>query len=342
MIDKIDIDNASSEELRKSLRLAYEKLDKLESELKILKKKFDVEEEEENVSTKEPVSSAKVVYSSPIESKTSVQSKPTVKMVQTKISNEELKQYAIKTAEKHSKGGFLGKGKVIEKPIGWEKFLFPYFDVEIEITIRDVEKRGWFKKEEVTKTIRGRTGLDGLTGAVIDVSPGGISYKYAFLKDLDAEEVRLLYWIGSGTFTTADLRGLGQSDAKSRRIADGLASKGILRRQATRPIQYTTKYPYPYNPENFVSLMEQYNVVESTSDDRIISPRFSENVIPSYLDKYWNKCNFLSSKVVHYPYYGIVYERENHTRSEIIDAVTGLRQEYLEKNVTVEVTKKIS
>ena len=104
MIDKIDIDNASSEELRKSLRLAYEKLDKLESELKILKKKFDVEEEEENVSIRESVSSVKVVYSSPIESKTSVQSKPTVKMVQTKISNEELKQYAIKTAEKHSKG----------------------------------------------------------------------------------------------------------------------------------------------------------------------------------------------------------------------------------------------
>lgn len=269
------------------------------------------------------------------------QSEP-IPQVPAKITEQELKEYATTTAEKNSKGGFLGKGKVIEKFLGWEKFLYPYFDVEVEITVRDVEKRGWFKKEEVTKTIRGRTGIDAVTGALINVGPGGISYQYAFLKDLGADEVRLLYWVGSGTFTTADLRGLGQSDAKSRRIADGLATKGILRRQATRPIQYTTKYPYPYNPEKFLSLMEQYSVAENTTDDRIHPPRLSENTISSYLDKYWNKCNYVSSKIVYYPYYGMVYERENNIRSEIMDAVSGSRQEYLEKYVTIDVKQNVS
>lgn len=264
----------------------------------------------------------------------------TVKSVPSKITEEELIMYAKDISEKNSKGGFLGKGKIEEKTVGWEKFFYPYYDVEIEVTVKDTEKRGWFKKEQVTKTIRGRIGLDGQTGAIADVNPQGISYKYAFLKDLDADEVRLLYWVGSGTFTTANLRGLGQSDAKSRRIADGLASKGILRRQSTRPIQYTTKYLYPYNPDTFVSLMEQYHATESAVNDRIISPRFSENVIPSYLDKYWNKCNHISSNIVYYPYYGVIYSREDHTRFEIIDAVTGLRQEYLEKFVSVAPTKK--
>ena len=263
-----------------------------------------------------------------------------VKSIPFKITEEELIRYASNTSEKNSKGGFLGKGKIEEKPVGWEKFYYPYYDVEIEVTVKDTEKRGWFKKEQVTKTIRGRIGLDGQTGAIADVNPQGMSYQYAFLKDLDADEVKLLYWVGSGTFTTADLRGIGQSDAKSRRIADGLASKGILRRQSTRPIQYTTKYPYPYNPDKFVSLMEQYNATESTVDDRVILPHFSENVITSYFDKYWDKCNYTSSDIVYYPYYGVMYSREDHTRFEVIDAVTGLRQEYLEKFVSVTPTKK--
>ena len=269
------------------------------------------------------------------------QSEP-VTQVQSKITEQELIEYAKKSAEKNSKGGFLGKGKIVEIPIGWQKFLYPYFDVEVKVTRIEKEKRGWFKKEEITKTIKGRMGLDGLTGAIIDVNEKGISYKYAFLIDLNAEEVRLLYWVGSGTFTTAVLRGLGQSDAKSRRIADGLATKGILSRKATRPIEYTTKYPYPYNPEEFVSLMEQHNIMESKSDEKIISPRISHNAIGSYLDKYWNKCDFLSSNIVYYPYYSISYERENHTRSEVIDAITGSRQEHLENFVSMEPINKIS
>lgn len=341
MMDKIDVDNALADELRESLKFAYEKIEKLESELNKLKKKFNVKEEK-TVAIKEPMVFAEVVYSIQNQSKSSTQSKPTIKIIQTKISPEQLQQHAIQTAEKNSKGGFLGKGKVIETFVGWEKFLYPYFDVEVEVTVREVEKRGWLKKEEVTKTIKGRVGVDGFTGSVIDVNPGGILYHYAFLKDLDAEEVRLLYWVGSGSFTTADLRGLGQSDTKSRRVADGLATKGILKRQATRPVTYTTKFPYPYNPEKFVSLMEQYHVAESTAEDRMIPPRYSENAISSYLDKYWNKCNFLSSEIIYYPYYGVVYERENHTRSEIIDAVTGLRQEFLEKYVAVEAKQKDS
>ena len=43
---------------------------------------------------------------------------------------------------------------------------------------------------------------------------------------------------------------------------------------------------------------------------------------------------------MYYPYYGVTYSKEDYTRFEIIDTVTGLKQEYLEKFVSVAPTKK--
>lgn len=340
--EKIEINTASDKELRDALKKSYDKINQLESELLELKRKFNVKDESEKSSKpKESISTAKIVYSSPIQSTSPSQLQPTIKIIQAKISPDELIQYASTTAEKNSKGGLFGRGKVIEKPVGWEMFYYPYFDVEIEATVRETEKRGWFKKEQVTKTVKSRTGVDGTTGAIIDVSPDGISYKCAFLKGLDMDEVNFLYWVGSGTFTIKDLRGLGHSDPKSRRIADGLASRGILKRQNTRPVQYQSKYPYPYDPVKFISLTEQYHPVEKSITEKKIEPKFHASVISSHLERYWDRCNVLSSQVVYYPYYGVIYERENHTRTEVIDAVTGLRQEYVERYVNVEVKNKI-
>jgi len=340
--DKKDISSIPDEELRESLKSAFERIDQLQSELIELKIKFGVKDKQEKkVESQTPVVSARIIYDTPIPSSESPKSIPATKIIQNKISTDDLTRYAITMAEKNSKGGLFGKGRVIEKPIGWEIFYYSYFDLEIEATIKETEKRGWFKKEQVTKTIKSRTGIDGQTGAIIDVEPNGISYKYAFLKSLDMDEVNFLYYVGSSTFTIKDLRGLGHSDAKVRRIADGLSSRGILKRQNTRPAQYKSQYPYPYDPVKFVSLTEQYNFIEKSITERKIEPKFNEHSVSSHLERYWNRCNVIKSQIIYYPYYGVVYERDNYTRSEVIDAVTGLRQEYLERYVNVEIKNKM-
>lgn len=277
---------------------------------------------------------------SPIGSAPPVTPKPTtptcIKMVQSRLGEEILIKYAKETAAKNSKGGFMGKGKVEEKAVAWQKFWYPYHDVKMSITVRETEKRGWLKKEEVTKTLESRTSVDGMSGAIVNVNDSFISYTYAFLKNLSMDEVNLLYYVSNiSSFTIQDLRGLSQTEAKSRKIADGLASKGILNRRATRPAQYSPRYEYPKNPALFVSLMEKYPVIESSTTDRVLEPKISAYSLSSDLNRYWNKCDILSSELVYYPYFGIVFERDDNSRVEIIDGVTGTKQDYLERVVDI-------
>jgi len=290
---------------------------------------------------KEEKSDLKSAISNSPKPKTKI-SPHTVKMIKPTFSENQVIVYAKQTAEKNSKGGFLGRGKVEEKAIGWQLILYPYYDVEINATIYVTEKRGWFKKEKVTKTIPSRTSIDGLTGAIVDVNEDGISYDYAFLNDLDNDEIRFLYYVSSvRNFTIKDLRGLGYSDTKSRRLADGLWSNGILNKKSGRPAVYSAKYPYPSNPANFISLMEKYQVTEVTTEAKKIEPRISEYNVYSYASKYWNRCSTSTSNLVFYPFYGIIYERENHIRTEVIDGITGIRQPKIERLVTIESEKKI-
>jgi len=335
--EKINIKTALEEELRNELKSAYKKIEQLESEISELKKRFNLKEESKE--SKPPTGAVKIVSGKPIQSFS--KSQPSIQIIQAKIFPDDVKKYAAAIAEKNSKGGLFGKGKVIERPEGWELFYYPYFDVEIEATVKETEKRGWFKKEQVTKNVKSRTGVDGLTGTIIDVGSNGISYKYAFLRNLDMDEVIFLSWIGSSKVTIKDLRGLGHSDSKSRRIADGLASQGIITRQNTRPAQYQSRYPYPYDPAKFISLIERFHPVKSSITERKIVPKLQERDMPSLLERYWNRCRVISSQIVYFPYYGVVFDRDSHSRFEIIDAITGSRQEYVEKFVNVEVKEKI-
>lgn len=97
------------------------------------------------------------------------------KTMRSLISVDDIIIYARKTAEKLSKGGFLGHGKIFEEAYAWEKILYPYYDLETEETINVVEKHGWFKKEKVTKILKSRISIDGTIGAIVDVTDKGIS-----------------------------------------------------------------------------------------------------------------------------------------------------------------------
>lgn len=147
----------------------------------------------------------------------------TMKMVEPKISADNLRKYVLEGIEKRSKGGFMGKGKIIERLVGIDKFLYPYYDIEIEATIKTVEKTGLFSKDTVTKTVKSRTSIDARTGALVNLSGEGISYEYSFLSRLDEDEIDVLYLVSHWrSFGIESVYQLGLSEGKTRKLVKGL------------------------------------------------------------------------------------------------------------------------
>lgn len=260
-----------------------------------------------------------------------------IKVIPAKLSLEEVKRNATESAEKRSKGGWLSVGKVEEKVVSVEKFLYPYYDVDIEAKIRVVEKTGWFSEDNITKTVSSKTSVDGNTGAIIDVTSNGISYIYSFLSNLSEDEIRLLYYVSRvKDFDKRSLSAIGWSTGKISNIVNSLAGKGRIEQTQTRPVVYKSVNPYPSDPSIFVSLLEWHQILETNTDDKKINNKFTPGSIATAFDKYWIGCRIKSIDLVYYPFYGIIYERkDNSKRNEIIDGVTGFRQEYLEKIVSL-------
>ncbi|MGI0082389.1 MAG: hypothetical protein ACREAG_03680 [Nitrosopumilaceae archaeon] len=230
----------------------------------------------------------------------------------------------------------MGKGKIEEKVIGVTKFLYPYYDVDMEAKIRVIEKTGWFSKEEIVKNVNSRTSVDGNTGAIVDVTSNGISYVYSYLTNLTAEEIYLLYYVsGVKAFEKRNLSAIGWSDGKINKTVNSLTGKGLLVQTSTRPAIYKPVNQYPYNPSVFTSLIEKFKVTDTISNDKKMENNFPAGSIATFFNAYWSGCDIKSIDLVYYPYYAIIYERKDETkRTEIIDGITGQRQEYLERIMT--------
>jgi len=259
------------------------------------------------------------------------------------ISPEDVIKYANKSAALRTKSGFFKKGKREETPLAWEKFLYPYYDVKMEITLKEIEKLG-SKYRSMTKVIKSRACIDGKTGAIVDGTKDGISYRYSFLKDLSADETAFLYYIHQiDDVLLHELSGLGFSVEKLMTISDKLASKGYLKKSGTKKPRYKiSKGVELPNPTKLNCIMEDHVATESSSTDRVIRPDITAASLPIQLAKYWNHCNIPSSTLVYYPYYGITYDRKDYYRIEVIDGLTGQRQESLEHIVSVRPQNKIT
>jgi hypothetical protein len=261
------------------------------------------------------------------------ESKPTAKkMVTALVSSEQITQYANETIEKRSKGGFMGKGKIIENVVGVKKFLYPYYDVDMDAKIRKEEKTGWRSTEESIQTISSRTGVDAVTGALIHLDTKGVDYFFSYLSKLDEEEIRLLRYVAKiKLFEKRNLSALGWSAGKIGKIVNSLCGKGVLQQTNARPATYGKVYQYPLDPSDFQSIMEEYQVITFDSDDKTIEPEISPASIETAFSRYWDGCKINSIDVVYYPYYAIAYGKEDGTkRIEVIDGMNGNRQEYLD------------
>lgn len=257
------------------------------------------------------------------------------KMVAALVSYEQITQHANETIQKRAKGGFMGKGKIFEKVAGIKKFLYPYYDVDMESKIRKQEKTGWRSTEESIQTISSRTGVDAITGALIDVNSEGIGYQMSYLSELDEEEIRLLRYVAdSKEFEKRMLSALGWSAGKIGKIVNSLLGKGVLVQTNARPATYGSVWQYPSDPSIFQSIMEEHQVVPFDSDDKTITPEISPASVETAFSTYWDGCKFNSMDVVYYPYYAIAYEKKDGTkRIEVIDGMNGKRQEDVESMI---------
>lgn len=264
-----------------------------------------------------------------------------VKMVEAKLSMNDIQYQAEEAAKSRSKGGLFGKGKIEESVKNVKKFLYPYYDVDMDTKIREVEKTGWFSKEEIVKTISSRTGVDGNTGAIIDVDDKGIYYGYSFLSNLTDDEIRLLYYVSKvKSFEKRNLSSMGWTTTKINKVVNSLTGKGILAMINSRPATYASKYNYPHDPSQFESLIESYPVTEKITDDLKIENRLPAGALSTMFQNFWSGCNVKAIDLVYYPYYVVIYERKDGTiRHEILDGIFGTRQEYLEGIISASITQ---
>jgi len=321
-------------ELKTELKFAYQEIEKLESELLQLRK------EKSTVLTQTP-SQILVERTKPIlEQIHETVSSSIVRYVDATFTPEQVIDYAKQSSQKRTKGGRFSKSGIVETPIAWERFLYPYYDAAMEITMKEIEKvNGSY--ESATKVIKCRICVDGITSAIVGGTKEGISYSFDFLKDLSSDETALLYYVHNmGDFTIKDLLALGTSIEKSIKLVEKLVSKGLLKRENGTKFRITKDTQMP-NPAKLNCIMEDHTATESPTSDRTIKPLISSAALPLQLSKYWTRCNIPSSSLVYYPYYGITYDREDYYRIEIIDGISGNRQERLEQLITVRPKNKI-
>jgi len=93
--------------------------------------------------------------------------------------------------EKRGRGGFLGKGKIIETLRSVALQYFPYYEADVQATVNEIEKTGLMSTRTVQKIVSVRVGFDASSGDVIVVDGNGVVTVYPFLKNLSEEEVKV-------------------------------------------------------------------------------------------------------------------------------------------------------
>ena len=151
------------------------------------------------------------------------------KTAQPKLTIKDAEKIENDILVQRAKGGFLGKGKIIEKLDSIALGYFPYYEIEVQASITEVEKTGFRSKRTVQKTVTSKISIDASNGDIVDVDENGISSPYPFLKSLNEEEIIVFKsFKEKGYFEVRDFLHLGFSEAKSRKTLHSLALKDAL------------------------------------------------------------------------------------------------------------------
>ena len=233
--------------------------------------------------------------------------------------------------EQRAKGGFLGKGKIIEKFNSIILQYFPYYEAEIQATVSEIEKTGWLSTRTVQKLVTVRISFDALNGDIIIVDESGVSSPYAFLKVLNEDEIRVFRAMKERIeYNLQSVVGLGFSEGKSKKILSGLVTKNALETsRGERGITiYRPKTLFPHDPRLLRSISDVLKMQEiSKFDAEFIPAKIEASDIIKRIEFYWNaKVNKIT--VLYYPYYVCnLTTQDGSQRIDTIDAVSGKLKE---------------
>lgn len=249
------------------------------------------------------------------------------RVAQPIITTQDAERIEKNILEQRAKGGFLGKGKIIESLDSIIMKYFPYYEAEIQAPVSEVEKTGWRSTRTVQKLVTVRINIDALDGDIVTVDEGGVSSPYPFLRFLNEDEIRVFRSMKERAWYNArNVVGLGFSEGKARKILSGLATNGAVESgQGYRGITvYRPKVPFPNDPRLLRSISDVLKTQEiPKTDAKFVSPEIEASDIIKRIEFYWGaKVNKIS--VLYYPYYVCsLITQDGSQRTDMIDALRG-------------------
>ena len=256
---------------------------------------------------------------------------PTGQYVSFTVGLQDIRNRVESQIEERRRGGFLGVGKVHEELLGIHKRYYPYYEAQVLVTVTEIRKTGLLSKEKISKLARTSVSVDGIMGDLVTLTPDGVAYPYGYLPSLTEDELRVLKACGGKSFTQGGVMGLGYSAGKVRRIVNGLVNKGVLAVGGGRPVAYSPRVPFPYDPTALKSITGVHAVGQNVEKDvEVWTPKADPSAVMNTLELCWPGCQVAEITSVYYPYYFAVIKMEDGSmRFEWFDGVTGKQNQAL-------------
>jgi len=248
-------------------------------------------------------------------------------VVKPNVTTEQAEEIIKNKLVERARGGFLGKGKIIEE-LEYVKFCYyPYFELDLSMSIYEEEKTGWRNKRKIRKTIKTKVDVNALNGDIVSVDSKSVSTSYSFLKNLSDEEVKIYKLLrDKSRYDTNSIVGFGFSRNKARSILSRLKAKGVVdtSRGKRGKILYKVRIPFPVDPRNLGSISDSFHLEElSDSSMEFIEPNLGPSDVIKRIESYWNS-KVENISVVYYPRFICgLKTQDGSKRYDVIDGVSG-------------------
>jgi hypothetical protein len=253
------------------------------------------------------------------------------RIVKFNLSLQDAETIVKNAIEQRAKGGFLRTAKINEKLENISLQYLPYYEAEIQASIRENEKTGLLSKRTVQKIVTVRVNLNGQNGDIAIVAEEGISSPYPFLKLLTEEEIDVLKCMKEGVWhSSKSISGIGISEGKARKILNRLANVGAVKTgTGSRGVTiYKPVVAFPDDPRLLKTISEGLTLQEiPRSEGTFISPMIEASDIIKQIEVYWN-AKVTNVSIVFYPFYiGNLVTQDGSKRIDMVDAISGRLRE---------------
>jgi len=226
-------------------------------------------------------------------------------------------------------GGFLRKGEIIRELL----VFYPLFEFDADIAIH--EKKGFFVKKSEVKIVNAKVTIDAVNNGLVDIHQG-LRVLFNIPSELKEEEIMAFRnLLSHGELNVAALASLlSCSEAKSRKILQGLVVKGLVKQiKSGRTVAYVPAIRIPH-PSQLESLSMKYKINPGKPTNGTLIPQsISVNAAEKFLKTIWD-LKIKEYKLIYYPFYAFVTKEKDRTGTVIVDATTGEINEELSKTFT--------